>query len=270
MELKRASLPKGTISYRSAGVGPAILFLHGLGGGSKSWLYQLKMLSRRYQVLAWDTPGYGESARRSPDLETYARSAAELIEALHLDRVTLVGNSMGGLIAGRLAAIRPDLISRLVLSSTFAGKSKPQDAPLAEGYRKRIQELETLTGDEFGRARAKSMTAATTTQEAFDLVAEIASEVHKDGYADACKMLDGADNRAVLPQLKLPVLILEAEDDSIVTKEKGDELSALIPHAERATIKAGGHASYIEIPEEYNRYLVDFIERTPSDRSAAE
>ena len=265
IDVKKASLPNGAISYRIAGSGPALFFLHGLGGSSKSWLYQLKMLASRFTVFSWDTPGYGNSARRNPDIDAYASAAAELIDALELDHLTVVGNSMGGLIAGRLAVQRPDLVSRLVLSSTFAGQGKPQDAPLAEGYRKRIKELDTSSREEFGKARAKSMTADSATQKAFDLVAEIASEVHKEGYVEACTMLDRADNRAILPQLQMPVLILEAENDSIVAKEKGDELAELIPHAERAIVRNGGHASYIEVPEEYNRCLIDFFERNSLD-----
>jgi pimeloyl-ACP methyl ester carboxylesterase len=255
-------LKNGKISIQTAGSGPTILLLHGLGGASGSWKYQLETLQREYTVIAWDAPGYGRSDRRRPDVDAYADALQELAEASGFDGVTVVGHSMGGVIAGRLAARNPGWISRLVLSSTFTGNGNQEpDAPLSEGYRRRIQELDTMSREDFGRARARSMTPKGTRKVPFDLVAEIAGRVDRGGYEDACRMLDRADNREALMRVRMPVLILSAEKDTIMSEANADQLAELIPHAQRETVYGVGHAPYIEDPEQYNRILINYIRR---------
>jgi pimeloyl-ACP methyl ester carboxylesterase len=266
IEQKQIDLPGGTLTYRAAGTGDPLVFLHGLGGNSMSWVRQLETLSGEFRLIAWDAPGYGGSDRRVPDAEAHAEAAAELIDELGIAPVVLVGHSMGGVVAGRLAARRPELLSMLVLSSTFAGKDASPEDPLSEGFKKRIQELRTLDREQFGVARAKAMVAKQAPPEVVRAVAEVAADVNPNGFIDACKMLNSADNRRWLGDIHLPTLILEAAEDRIITKDQGEILAELIPHAERHTQPGVGHAPYLENPEQYNQALMAFIRRHKQPR----
>lgn len=268
IEKRRIDLPGGALTYRTAGAGYPLVFLHGLGGNSTSWIQQLETLSDEFTVIAWDAPGYGGSDRRPPDAEAHAEAAAELIEALGVPPVALVGHSMGGVVAGRLAARRPELLSMLVLSSTFAGKDASPEDPLSEGFQKRIEELRTLDREQFGLARAKAMVAKNASPGVVRAVAGIAADVTTDGFIDACTMLNSADNRPWLGEIRLPTLILEAAEDAIITGDEGEILSQLIPHAERHTQPGVGHAPYLENPEQYNQALTAFIRRHREPRRA--
>lgn len=260
--LETVDLADGAIAFRRAGSGPAVLCLHGLGGGSKSWRQQFEGLASEFTVVAWDAPGYGGSDRRVGRVEVYAEAAAALIDALGIAPVTLVGHSMGGVVAARLAGTRPELITRLVLSCTFSGEARAEGEPLADGYAKRVADFETLPAKAFGRARATNMTGPNVDPTIFEEVAGIAGEIRASGYGDACRLLNHADNRAILPTLAMPVLVLDAEHDGVMTPERMAPLLALLPESARATVPGAGHAPYIEDGPRYNRILRDFVKAT--------
>lgn len=258
---KRVELQDGPITYAIAGEGPVLLLLHGLSGNSMSWIQQLQTLSVEFTVVAWDAPGYGGSAGRAPDPEAYASAAARFIDALGAGPITVIGHSMGGIVAGRLTAQRPDLVSMLVLSSTFVGNGASPDEPLSDGFQKRIDELNTLERSEFALARAMAMVAEHTAPQIVQMVADVAAKVNADGFINACKMLNCADNTASLQAVRLPVLILEADEDPIVSRNDGDTLAELVRHAERHVLRGIGHAAYLEAPQQYNQAVIDFFRR---------
>jgi len=260
-ELETAALAGGRISYRKAGSGPGLLCLHGLGGGSKSWAHQLRDLADRFTVVAWDCPGYGASDRREPSVDAYADAAAELIRHLDLAPVLLVGHSMGGLVAGALAARHPDLVDRLVLSCTFWGEAIPAGQPISPNFADRFEDRKNLDDDAFGLARATGMTGPDVDHETFEAVAEIAGEIRLPGYEDACRVLSHTDNRPLLAELDLPVLVVEAEHDSVMRRERTEPLAAMIPGARRVTLPGVGHAPYIEDGAAYNAMLREFADR---------
>lgn len=257
--LTTAELPGGGISFRKTGDGPGLFCLHGLGGGSKSWQRQLAGLSDSFTVVAWDCPGYGGSQRRAPTAQSYADAAAQLIEHLGIGPCYVVGHSMGGIVAARLAGSRPDLVSRLVLSCTFWGEGGADDAPIGANWAKRLDDRRTMDDDSFGLARATGMTGPDVDEETFEAVAEIAGEIRLDGYEDACRVLSSSDNRDVLPGLKMPVMVVDAEHDSVVRRDRIEPLVAMIPGCRTTTMQGVGHAPYLEDADGYNAMLRAFF-----------
>src|SRR5271166_923373 len=116
------------------GTGPAILFVHGLSGCWPNWLEQLSPFSATNRVIAVDLPGFGHSPEQAGgiSMERYADLLAELLGRLGVERATVVGNSMGGLIACELAASHPDRVERLVLVSP-AGMSTYRNSLTSRG-----------------------------------------------------------------------------------------------------------------------------------------
>ena len=232
--------------------------MHGLGGGSKSWVHQLSGLADRHTVVAWDCPGYGGSAQRDGSDRAYGEAAAELIEHLGLAPVLLVGHSMGGIIAARMAHQRPDLVSRLVLSCTFWGEAVPVDQPIGPMFADRLEDRREKDDDAFGLARATGMTGPDVDEETFEAVAEIAGEIRLPGYEDACSVLSHADTRDALKALTIPTLVVDAEHDSVIRRERTDPLAALLRNVKRVTLTGVGHAPYIEDGPAYNTMLSEF------------
>ena len=105
------------LAYRQAGSGPPVLLIHGIASSSAAWDPIFDRLAERYTVIAPDLFGHGASAKPPGDysIGAYAGVIRDLVLALGLGRVTVVGHSLGGGIAMQLAYQAPDLLARLVL-----------------------------------------------------------------------------------------------------------------------------------------------------------
>lgn len=104
-------------AYRMAGRGPALLFIHGIGDDSSTWLDVLAALSGEFTVIAPDLLGHGESAKPRADysVAAYACGMRDLLSVLDIDKVTVVGHSLGGGVAMQFAYQFPERCERLVL-----------------------------------------------------------------------------------------------------------------------------------------------------------
>jgi pimeloyl-ACP methyl ester carboxylesterase len=105
------------VSFRMGGEGPVLLLIHGLAGSATTWKDVMPMLARDHTVLAPDLLGHGASAKPLGDysLGAFASGLRDLLGVLGIDRVTVVGHSLGGGVAMQLTYQYPDLAERLVL-----------------------------------------------------------------------------------------------------------------------------------------------------------
>jgi pimeloyl-ACP methyl ester carboxylesterase len=257
-ERKAVQTPGGAISYREAGHGPALFLLHGMNGNSRSWAQQLKAFSDSYRVIAWDAPGYGESDPVAPDADAYAAQAAHLLDHLNVERAHVIGHSMGGVIAERFCARHLDRAMSLVLSGTHWGNAAPEGAPLAAKYARRLQELEDMPAEEYGKVRAGKMLPSSPQPEVFDLVAGVASEMRREGLLNGGQMVEKTDNRPFLPALKLPVLIITGDRDPVVKPQRSEAMMEFLPSARAVSLTGVGHAAYLETPDVFNQTVRDF------------
>jgi pimeloyl-ACP methyl ester carboxylesterase len=106
------------LSLLEAGTGPPVLALHGLGGTKGSFLPTVAALAPRFRLIAADLPGFGDSDKpigAAYDARFFARASIDLLDALALNRVDLIGNSLGGRVALEIAMAHPDRVGRLGL-----------------------------------------------------------------------------------------------------------------------------------------------------------
>jgi haloacetate dehalogenase len=103
--------------YLEAGAGPPVVLLHGFPETSFAWRFQIPALAAHYRVIAPDLRGYGETDKPSKgyDKRTMANDIVELLKALGVGRVALVGHDRGARVATRLVKDRPELVDRLVV-----------------------------------------------------------------------------------------------------------------------------------------------------------
>jgi len=246
----------GKLTYLDAGQHSdhrtPLVFAHGLAGASQSWLRQFEAFADTNRVIAWDTPGYGGSDCVDSNADIFAAKLAELLDSLGIDEIYLTGHSMGGIVAGRFAGQYPERVKALVLSCTFLGGLQPVGLPLSKGYQSRIDDLNRLPGEQYGRERAPNMVAPDTPTDVLNMVAKIAGGTTPAGMESAARMLQEADNRPFLEMLSMPVTVLEGELDPVISADRTGELAALIPGAKKVTLPGAGHAPYLEKPEDYN------------------
>ena len=244
----------GPIAYREAGEGPALLLMHGIGGSSKTWEEQYRAFAASRRVIGWDAPGFGGSAP-APEAtaDRWADEAAGLLDRLGVETAVLLGHSMGGIIAPRVASRHPGRIEKLILSGTRAGFVG------ALGWEERQREFDTLTPEERGGTRAAGMAAPGASAEVLARLALIAGEVTREAFAGGVAVLNGTDNRDILKALDLPALVLCGKEDGIAPPERGEEIAGLLRDARITHFEGAGHAAYAEKPDAYNARLAEFL-----------
>src|SRR5215217_6031015 len=117
VEVRNIEVEGLPVRYLTAGTGPPLVLLHGAGDNALDWHWVIPALAATHRVYAPDLPGSPMSARPAADYSPafFERFVAAFVDALHLGRATFVGNSLGGLIALRLALSEPARFTALVL-----------------------------------------------------------------------------------------------------------------------------------------------------------
>jgi pimeloyl-ACP methyl ester carboxylesterase len=124
-EVRLASLPHTRIAWYERGQGPPLVMLTGTGSTMSEWdPALLRLLARHHRLILFDYPGVGMSGPwRGRSFDSLADSTAQLIKAIHLARADVLGWSMGGFVAQRLAIRHPGRVSHLILAATNPGGS---------------------------------------------------------------------------------------------------------------------------------------------------
>jgi pimeloyl-ACP methyl ester carboxylesterase len=256
------SLPtaRGAPCWREAGRDglPVLVLLHGIGSGSGSWLYQLAALGETHRVIAWDAPGYGAStplAEAAPRAADYAAALARLVDALDLDRFTLVGHSLGALIATAYAARHPDRLDRLVLLNPARGYHNAPADLRRQKLDDRLALMERLGPAEHARQRGPALLGPGASDEARALVIWNGSQLNPAGYAQAARMLANGDIGDDAAGYDGPVLVACGSEDRITPEQGCRLIAAAFARAQYHTLPGLGHASYIDAPQLVNPLL---------------
>lgn len=269
-ERQRIAVGEDVVSFRAAGEGPALLFLHGLLGSADSWAWQFRALTDRFKVIAWDAPGYMGSSAAAPQIEAFADRLQGFIEALDLGqaRPMVIGNSMGGTLAAYLAS-RPDApLSGLVQSCSHAGYNAPAGTPPTQKLIERIESLKRDGQQAYGQSRAEAMLAQPADRRTVDLAARIAAQTDADGLFAATRMLQFVDLRPRYAQIKCPMMVIFGERDPVVRPDLTEELRGLTRFATQITLSDTGHAPYLERPEAFNEAITTFADHVAATARA--
>ena len=249
-------------SLGASRAGPPLVLLHGIGSNARAWRDQLAGLGDLRQVFAWDAPGYGDSTPVSPARPTagdYAERLAQFLDALGLDRIALLGHSLGALTAGSFAAAEPQRVERLILANPALGHRTDPAAPLPPPAQGRIDDLAALGPAGFAAKRAPRLLSAMATPAEIARARETMAEIHPDGYRQAVAMLAQGDLRADAATIAVPTLVLSGAEDSVTPPAGSRALAAATPHARYREIEGAGHLSYLERPAAFNAAVGEFL-----------
>ena len=252
------------IAYERTGEGPPLVFLHGAASDSRMWRPQLAALADEFTVLAWDEPGAGASADVPEDfgLADYAHALAAVIEAVGLGPAHVAGLSWGGTVALELYRHRPELVHTLLLVDTYAGwkGSLPEDE-----VRARVElahEMLAAPPGEFDPT-LPGLFAGEPPAEFAGLLAEMDADVRPESLKTQLLVMAEADQRALLPHVDVPTLLLWGELDVRSPLSVARQFQDVIPDTELVVLRGCGHVSNLERPEEFNRAIRSFCRAHP-------
>ena len=237
------------IHYETAGDGPPLFLLHGIGSNSRSWRRQLAGLSNEFTVIAWDAPGYGKSSDPAgePSMNFYADRLHALIATLRLDRIFLLGHSTGGVVAQAFYRAHADSVRALILCDTrYVGSESTLN--------QRLRAIRTMSPAELAAERAPKLLSRGAPPELIREVESIMSEVRPTGYEFAAVALARSDTRDVLRDLHVPTLLIWGSEDEITPLWEDVPAGARLELIENA-----GHLCYIEQPETFNAIVREFL-----------
>ena len=240
-----------------------VVFLHAFPLNASMWVGQRAAIRDR-ATLAPHHPGFGGRPMVDPDLDRYASAAAEEMDAAGLRQAVLVGLSMGGYVALRFQALWPERVAAMVLADTRAG------ADDEAGRAKRTAQAERARGEGVGwlsEAMLPALLGETTRREREAVVARVRTLVQAakpEGVARALEAMRGRpDSRPTLGAVRVPVLVVVGEEDTLTPVAESRLIATSVPHARLEVIPGAGHLSNLEAPEAFNRVLLDFLADLP-------
>jgi pimeloyl-ACP methyl ester carboxylesterase len=273
--LRRASVDGTEINYVDIGSGPGepVVFVHGLGGQWQNWLQNIPRLARERRVVALDLPGFGLSPLPPHEITItrYARYVNALCEHLGLDRVELVGNSMGGYIAAEVAIQFPERVDRLALVSAAGITSASLDHRPVLTLGRIATAIVTWTAARNRELAARRvwrhLSLLFVARHPSLLKPDFAYEAFfkgtgKPGFLDALRACLDYDFRDRLPEIRRPTLIIWGEQDSIIPVKDAHEFERLIPDSRKVVMRETGHIAMAERPSAFNDLLIDFLAET--------
>jgi poly(3-hydroxyalkanoate) depolymerase len=233
------------------GDGAPLLLINGLGASIEMWRPFVRCLDGR-QVVAFDLPGVGQSGRGSRPLRMrgLAELVVALLDALALQRVDVLGYSLGGIVAQELAHRAPERVRRLVLGATSPGAPSVPPSPLvamlmlspARYYDRRLAKLivPRIAG---GRtARDPRVLEA-------GLGERLADPPTPVGYLHQLYAVSGWSSHLWLRRLPTPTLIVHGDDDPLVPLINARYMARTIPDARLHIVRGGGHLVLFDEPE---------------------
>ncbi|WP_213881337.1 alpha/beta fold hydrolase [Pseudomonas sp. dw_358] len=253
--------PAGT-SYLVSGSGHPVVLIHGVGLNKEMWGGQRVGLAAHYQVIAYDMLGHGASPLPVPGtgLKEYARQLHELLQHLQLPQATVIGFSMGGLVARAFALEHPQQLSAMVVLNSVFNRSAEQSAGVIERSRQAAEHGPAANAEgALSRWFSEEYQAANPAQ--INALRQTLASNDPQGYQTTYQLFATQDQYGSeqLSSIKAPTLIATGELDPGSTPLMAQQLAARIPGAQVAVLPEQRHMMAVESPRQVNRLLLDFL-----------
>lgn len=272
---RRITVTGMDLQYVEAGRGEPLLLLHGHEQSATSWRWVIPALAQTHRVIALSLPGHGQSA---PAVGGYAPGrdlvplVGEFLDAVGTESVHLVGNSVGGAIALRLALADPSRVRTLILVDS-AGLGRDVHPLLTLNTLPGIGELAILISRlPGGDMQRTSMSAAMLFAQPGRIPADFFTEHHAVGRrsgqleastAMARAMFDANGQREVLldrlPTLVTPTLVIWGERDYLLPASQARQAVARLPHGRLSMFPDCGHLPHVEFPDRFAAVLREWL-----------
>ncbi|HSC82890.1 MAG TPA: alpha/beta hydrolase [Pseudomonas sp.] len=244
--------------------GETILMLHGFGANRDNWLRFSRSLSQRYHIIVPDLPGFGESSK--PDISYDVASQAErmqaLVKALGIQKVHLIGNSMGGHIAALYAARHPDEVLSLALLDNSGVNSPTKSEMFQRIERGEPNPLVVRKPEDFDALMHFVFVNPPELPESLKRHFAEQSLANREHYDQIFAQLRAkyVPLEPELPKIQAPTLLLWGDQDRVLDVSSIEVMKPLLKNATVVIMKDCGHAPMLERPEETAQHYQAFLD----------
>ena len=277
LELQHVSIHGYDVSYRMGGDGPAILLIHGMAGSSLTWKEVMPLLARSYTVLAPDLLGHGESAKPLGDysLGSFASGLRDFLAVVGVERMTVVGQSLGGGVAMQLAYQYPELCERLVLVNS-GGLGREVSWMLRVLTLPGAEFIMPVLFPSFVRDRGNDLSQfllrkglrAPRIAEMWRAYVSLAEPENRRAFVRTLRAVVDPGGQVVSAKDRLyltvgmPTLIVWGDADHIIPVAHAYAAHEAMPGSRLEVFEGVGHFPHAEEPLRFAAVLTDFIETT--------
>jgi pimeloyl-ACP methyl ester carboxylesterase len=260
------------VCYIDEGSGRPLLLVHGLGGTMTNWAPTIDYFKERYRVIALDLPAYGESEFCDADYgpEFFAGIITGLLEQLGIDRVTVFGHSLGGLITLHLALDDPGLVEEIVLVDSAGGHrfSRAVQWGVRRLPARWIKFVIFMTASYLLRFRWGLRVAGVYhlnpyTKALIDYQIALADRPDLDGYLEAyyrtTKTAVNVSYEDRLGDVCQPTLIVWGQKDGVIPPSVGRKINKKITGSFLVSVPRAAHVPQLDQPELFNRTVERFL-----------
>jgi 3-oxoadipate enol-lactonase len=246
-----------TINYVKEGAGPAVALIHSLGSSVHMWRDVIAALKDRYTLIACDARGHGNSSGKDEcSVATMAADLKSVLDHLGIAQCHLVGISTGGPVALTLNAQSPGLARTLVLAGTAA---RPVDGS-KERVEATAEAIAYVSMEEFGTQYAAQTLLPSAPLPVQDELAGAISKMNPKIYNQLMRSALLSDFTALLPAVKVPVLVLTGEHEAMELAAAAESLAQDIPGATRDVVPGAGHLGCLDNPSAFSAALAKFLD----------
>lgn len=234
-----ASVDNARIYYQVFGHGSPLILIHGLSGSGRWWQKNIAFLARKHQVYLIDLIGFGQSRKQRFVLSKASQLLATWMDQLNIEFATVIGHSMGGLIAADLASTFPTKVERLVLVDAVA-------VPLERTYAQNT----------LGLVRALLALP-------LNFLPILFSDAYQAGLRTIMRAvweLLTMDISDKLAQIQVPTLIVWGENDWLVPLQIGVRIYDRLGNAQFVILEQAGHNPMWDRADTFNQIVDDFLQ----------
>lgn len=244
------------------GKGDPVIFLHGIGGNKRNWDDNLEYLAHKFRLITWDTRGYGDSEDYfgSFNFEDVVEDLNKVLLGLKIQKINLVGLSMGARIACWFYEKYPNKVKTLVLCDTNFGSRGFSKEEKEEFVSLRSKPFEQgMRIEQFSQAIAKSLIGDSTNKNVLSKLISSLNLLRKDSYIKTVRSFISDDWLNNFSKIRVPCLVMVGELDNLTPPSVAKEIDALIPNSQLKIIEGAGHLINIEKPEIFNELVLKFL-----------
>ena len=256
-------------NYELKGEGECLVLIHGFSDNLKMWYNQVPKLSEKYKVLVYDVRGHGqtESDDNGFSIDLFADDLHELTEALKIEKMHVLGFSMGGRIGFSFALKHPEKVKCLILANSgipgpSLQRSEQQLMEMAEKQellRKLLETCDIEAISEIMTVYSFSPGIKDRMPEVFHKYKTLKLDNDPIHYVAIMKaIVDNMENPPDLTQLKCPALIIVGEHDAFMSLDVAKSMKIAMPDAKIEYLPTG-HAAALEMPGKFNHAVIEFL-----------
>ncbi len=255
--------PAPSIALHRRGSGELLVFLHGIGGNKSNWRRQLAHFGSHAMAVAMDFRGYGESDdyEGPAGISQFADDVARVIAHCGAARAHVVGLSLGGRVAQRLALLHPERVASLALVDTRSDARDTRTSAEREAFLNARSKplLGGKTPSDIAPSVVKSLVGPHASPAVVEELMQSISSLRTTSYLKTIEANVCDDFAGDLGKIRVPTLVVVGEHDTTTPLRHSQELVALIPGARLQVIRNAGHLTNIEQPDAFNACLADFL-----------